>query len=302
MSETISGVPAAQYITTGATIEPFANVVFSDPSVTSVGVDGNAESKPDGYMSGWVGASNEIFDYSYGLTYPTMQQVMQSATYTASKDFQSVSLTIDTLNASATTTIINLSDEFGLTNTSSNQSSMQDGAAYSGPVTGLTSEYINISQDNLNITAKTPNAFIKSGSGEDALNVQASGGNNVLDGGTGSNFLVGGNGNDTFFLDDRSASASLWSTLVGFHAGDSATIWGVTANDFSITYADNQGAAGYQGLTINATSSTTPEASLTLAGFSQSDLAGGGRLSVSFGTTQDLPNLPGSTFMQISGH
>ena len=184
-------------------------------------------------------------------------------------------------------------NNFTLTDTSNGQTSAQTGWAYSGPVAGLTSEYINISEDNLNITAHVPNSFIHSGSGEDAIDVSAVGGTNVLDGGTGSNFLVGGSGNDTFFCDDRNPSESIWSTLVNFHAGDAATIWGVTANDFSITMADNQGAAGYQGLTINAIS-TSPEASITLAGFSQSDI--GSRLSVSYG------QVDGNNYMQIQGH
>ena len=70
-----------------------------------------------------------------------------------------------------------------------------------GPVSGIQYDYINITSDSLNISASTPNWFIHSGSGNDAI--AASSGINVLDGGTGSNFLTGGSGTDTFFVDDR---------------------------------------------------------------------------------------------------
>ncbi len=66
---------------------------------------------------------------------------------------------------------------------------------------GYNSEYINVTSDSLNISASTPDWFIHSGSGNDAI--AASSGINVLDGGTGSNFLTGGSGTDTFFVDDR---------------------------------------------------------------------------------------------------
>ena len=66
---------------------------------------------------------------------------------------------------------------------------------YTGPVIGLQEKYINIAADNLNISVGTPNWFIHSGSGTDAISVSS--GVNVLDGGTGSNFLTGGNGADT---------------------------------------------------------------------------------------------------------
>jgi serralysin len=169
------------------------------------------------------------------------------------------------------------------------------GQPYTGPVSGLQDEYINITSDNLNINVSTPNWFIHSGSGTDAITVNS--GNNVLDGGTGSNFLTGGSGTDTFFVDDRGATADIWSTVVGFHAGDSTTIWGVTPQDFGIAFADGQGAAGFTGLTLHATASGKPTASLTLAGFTQADMTNG-RLSVSFGTDA----ASGSAFMFIHGN
>ena len=169
------------------------------------------------------------------------------------------------------------------------------GEAYHGPVAGLKNEYINITSDNLNVSAFTPNWFIHTGSGTDAIAVNS--GTNVLDGGTGSNFLTGGSGTDTFFVDDRGPTADIWSTVNGFHAGDAATIWGVTPQDFKLTWVNGQGAAGFTGLTLHATAAGRPTASLTLAGYTQADLSNG-RLSVQFGTDP----ASGSAYMYVHGN
>ena len=164
--------------------------------------------------------------------------------------------------------------------TTTNQSVAATSQPYTGPVSGLQDQYLNIATDSLNISVSTPNWFLHSGGGNDALAVSS--GTNVLDGGTGSNFLTGGSGTDTFFVDDRGPTADIWSTVNGFHAGDAATIWGVTPQDFGLAWVDGQGAAGFTGLTLHATATGQPTASLTLAGFAGADL-GDGRLSVSFG-------------------
>jgi hypothetical protein len=171
------------------------------------------------------------------------------------------------------------------------------GTAYTGPVTGITSQYININQDSLNITASTPNWFLHSGSGEDAL--QVTGGINVLDGGTNSNFLTGGTGagSDTFFVDDRGATADIWSTMVNFHVGDAATVFGVTQAGFNFNWFDGQGAPGSTGLTLHVTAAGAPTASLTLPGYSTADLSNG-KLAVSFGKETDGTGTP---FMFIRG-
>jgi Ca2+-binding RTX toxin-like protein len=187
------------------------------------------------------------------------------------------------------------SSDIAVFSTTNNQPVAATGQAYTGPVHDLEHEYISITHDSLNITCATPDWFIHSGSGDDAIAVSS--GTNVLDGGTGSNFLTGGSGTDTFFVDDRVAPADIWSTVVGFHAGDAATIWGVTPQDFSLAWVDGQGAAGFTGLTLHATASGRPTASLTLAGYSQADL-GNGRLSVSFGTDP----ASGSAYMSVHGN
>jgi hypothetical protein len=81
--------------------------------------------------------------------------------------------------------------------------------------------------------------------------------------------------------------ADIWSTVNNFHAGDAATIWGI-----GLDWIDNQRAAGYSGLTLHAMAPGTPTASLTLVGFTPSDLHHG-RLSVSFGSSN------GSSYMYV---
>jgi len=187
------------------------------------------------------------------------------------------------------------SSDLAVFDTTTGQPVSANGQPYTGPVSGLQHEFINITSDSLNISVSTPNWFLHSGSGNDAIAVN--GGINVLDGGTGSNFLVGGSGTDTFFVDDRGPSADIWSTVSGFHAGDAATIWGVTPSNFSLDWADGQGAAGYTGLTLHATATGKPTASLTLAGYTSADLTNG-RLSVSFGTDP----ASGSAYMYVHGN
>jgi serralysin len=168
------------------------------------------------------------------------------------------------------------------------------GAPYSGPVAGIQFMYgFPAATDSINISARVPNSFILTGAGNDAIDVSHAGGTNVLDGGTGSNFLVGGTGSDTFFVDDRGAKGDIWSTAAGFHSGDAAVVWGVTAADFR-TLANGEGANGYQGLTLHIPSAHNT-ASLTLSGYTTNDLLNG-RLSYSFG------EVDGNSYLYVHGN
>jgi len=163
------------------------------------------------------------------------------------------------------------------------------GTPYTGPVAGLLFQYVNTTTNNLNVTPSLANTFVHTGDGFDAIDVSRVGGTNVLDGGTNSNFLVGGTAAgsfDTFFVDDRGPVADIWSTVANFHAGDDATVFGITQSGFKIDWADGQGAAGFTGLTLHVTAPGVPTASLTLSGYSTADLTNG-RLSNSFGTQTD---------------
>jgi serralysin len=118
-----------------------------------------------------------------------------------------------------------------------------------------------------------------------------------VDGGTGSNFLSGGTGTDTFFLDARGATADIWSTIVNLHAGDAVTLFGITPSTSTLSYLNGAGAAGFTGLTLTAATAGKPEAIATLSGYTQADLSNG-RLSVTSGTDA----ASGSVFTLIQAH
>ncbi|MBS0639877.1 MAG: hypothetical protein U1E70_19975 [Acetobacteraceae bacterium] len=189
-------------------------------------------------------------------------------------------------------------NNFAVLNTTTGASSLENGNPYIGPVAGIQSEYVNITTDSLNVTANTPNVFIKTGSGTDALNVAGSNGTNVLDGGGGSNFLTGGSGKDQFYVDIRNPSGPVFSTVANFGSGDDLTIWGVSLSDFTVNLFDNAGAEGFKGLGFAFSKPGQPTANAVLAGYSTADLTNG-RLSQVLGTTPDLPGLPGSAFLTI---
>lgn len=141
---------------------------------------------------------------------------------------------------------------FYVVDTKTNQILDGAGEAYSGPMDYLQVEYgaPSVTPDTLNITASSPNAFLVGGTGGDAL--ETSSGTNVINGGTGSNFLVGtklGLGTDTFFLDFR-PDIETWSSVVNFHTGDSLTIWDVSPTA-DLVWQDNEGASGYTGATLH---------------------------------------------------
>lgn len=160
-------------------------------------------------------------------------------------------------------------------------------SAYSGPVAGITSQFINATPNSLNITAQAGNLFIKTGAGNDAVALH--GGTNVVDAGTGSNFLTAAGGFDTFFLDARNIPASssaagpvpgaIWDTIQDFGHGDAATLWGIGPGT-ALVWQKNQGAVGHTGLTLHANLANGSEASLTLAGI---DSKAG--LSLSYGSS-----------------
>ena len=156
---------------------------------------------------------------------------------------------------------------FAVTDTTTGATTQAAGSSYSGPVSYLKTQYASSTSDGVNVIAEGPNVFITSGAGNDA--VVANTGSNVLDGGAGSNFLVGASGadggTDTFFLDTRGGQ-STWDTLVNFHVGDRLTLWGFTGAASSVSFTDNQGAAGYQGTTLHAGLGNGATALVTFAG------------------------------------
>ena len=155
-------------------------------------------------------------------------------------------------------------------------------APFAGTLPYLAEQYVSVTPHSLNIAAGSPNYFIHTGAGNDA--VQLLGGTNVVDAGAGSNYLTGGTGRDTFFLDTRGAASDIWDTVSRFGSGDAATVFGIGPGTAGLSWADGQGAPGITGLTLHATAPDGRMASLTLAGFTTADLASG-RVSASFGST-----------------
>jgi hypothetical protein len=190
------------------------------------------------------------------------------------------------------------SGHFTIIDTTTTTQIPDDSTAYPGPVSGIEWQFITTTSDSLAVTATAPNTFIHTGSGTDAIDVSKVNGTNVLDGSTGSNFLRGGTGFDTFFVDDRAPTADVFSTVVGFHSGDNATVFGVTAADFKLNMFDNQGAAGFTGLDFSFTAAGKANANLVLTGFSNADITSG-KLTVTFGTNAATASAPANTFMLI---
>ena len=154
----------------------------------------------------------------------------------------------------ATTDLASLSThDVHFTDTLASSSGSNTSDAYTGPVSYLQHQYIWSSADSVAISAAQPNTFLKGGAGGDALLVTA--GQNVLDGGGGSNFLIGSSGadggSDTFFVDAR-GGVETWSTIVNFHLGDYATIFGFHPGLSTTSLTNSDGATGFTGVTIHS--------------------------------------------------
>jgi Ca2+-binding RTX toxin-like protein len=147
---------------------------------------------------------------------------------------------------------------------------------YTGPATAaggdtILFEYIGDGSNEV-LIGTAYNDFINVGAGVDA--VDAGAGNDVIDGGTGSNFLTGGAGTDIFFSDGR-GGATTWSTITDWQAGEQLSVWGWTPGTSKIVAWQQDGAAGYQGLTMHAdlNGDGTIDTSVTFTGItSQSQL------------------------------
>jgi hypothetical protein len=192
-------------------------------------------------------------------------------------------------------------NHFQVIDTSNGQSSAAPGDHYNGPVQGIDWQWIvpqNMISDNLNMTALNKNVFIHTGDGNDAIDVSKTNGTNILDGSTGSNFMTGGTGDDTFFVDDRGPNSPIWTTVRGAHSGDDVTIFGLTQNDFQQMSFGNDVLPIAPGLDFALSEKGKPDVNVTLTGFSTADLKNG-KLNISFGHTQDTPGLPGSDYMMV---
>jgi Ca2+-binding RTX toxin-like protein len=155
------------------------------------------------------------------------------------------------------------------------------GAAYTGPVAGIKSEYLYEGTDSMSFIAPE-STYIVGGHGDD--NITATSGNNILDGGAGSNVLTGGSGKDTFYLSGLSGLFTS-DTINNFHSGDMATIWGALSN---VKWIDTHAVSGNPELTLLATGSKGQSLSMNFTGLSTSDLS---HLSIQYGNVGGTPDM-----------
>ena len=314
---TIVGTTAGQTVTDQSPVAPFSNVGLQDIAGQNQTVTVTLSNPANGSLSrlgsGSYDAATGIYTVSgsaaavtsdlHGLVFtPTAGEVQLGHTvtthFTINDANNGPAAATDSATSVIATAVAPPTRSFTITNTATGITTTTNGTPYTGPVAGIQSEFVTSTLSPLAVTATMPNSFIHTGSGNDAIDVSHVNGNNVLDGSTGSNFLVGGTGLDTFYLDDRNPTADVFSTVVNFHSGDNATVWGVTTSDFHLNLFNNQGAAGYTGLDFSFTAAGHPNANVVLSGFSSADLTNG-RLSVAYGTTPAVGGTPGSTYMMI---
>lgn len=159
------------------------------------------------------------------------------------------------------------------------------GSVYTGPVVGLEAQYIYQGSDKMVFSAP-PGSFIVGGPSGDAIAV--TGGGSVIDGGGGSNWLVGGtdlSDPDTFFLGplEDEPDQTTWSTITNFHLGDDLTMWGYNPHDWIYNWVPDMGAQGATGLTLWARNEEN--GSSMLATFNGLTAANQSSLAIGFGTS-----------------
>ena len=233
-----------------------------------------------------------LAQYSFGFTNNALTATPETTGIGATSTLRNIQQL--QFSDGTTTAATALPHRIDTTDAATSVSANDDGTAYTGPVSYLHWQYIWSSPDGVALRSNAPSAFLKGGNGSDAL--QATSGSNVLDGGLGSNFLVGSTGadggTDTFFADARGGGIT-WSTAVNFHKGDFATFWGFVAGTSTYTWKADDGAAGYTGATIHATTRGTGnvDASFTFAGMTLPDAQS--KLSLTTG------NVSGNDYMLI---
>ena len=164
------------------------------------------------------------------------------------------------------------------------------GDAFKGTTPGITAQFLDLTPDNMLLTALSPDTFMRSDTGNDLL--VASAGRNILSGGSGVNVFVGGSGTDTFLADATTASTA--DTFLNFHSGDDLAVIGntVAAGGFSTTDFQFSVADTLNGLEIDAVPAAAPgvvAASIILPGHTISDI--GTKLSIGLSQTADARTL-----------
>ncbi len=309
---TIAGISASQNATNTMQVLPFSSLLLADPDagqsqtltvhLSSPGLGALTGSGPlptnasgDIVLSGAVG---DVQAEARGLVFrPTSGMTgVETLTLTIDDGFGGV-----VTNANTTVTVAPATDTSDLTHfslsptqtiltsTATGSSTVAPVETYSGPVDNVQTQFIYDGTAPLAVVAQQAGMLIRSEG--DATAVQALGGSNVLDIRRGSGFMVGGPGADTFLFDARQALPS-WDTVVNFHPGDAATIWGFAAGISRDWWTANAGAAGYQGATLrmDLDNNGTVDASLT---FANTSLANAGHYTILTG------NVAGTDYLTV---
>ena len=176
-------------------------------------------------------------------------------------------------------------DNFRFTDLTVNVSSTTPGDVFKGAVAApeVKTQFIDLTPDTLNITAVSPNVFIKTDSGNDI--VAANSGRNILSVGGGINTTIGGTGHDTTLAD--ATKGLTFASLLNFGSGDDVAMLGVNATDFTFTLTDS-----LFGLEIDANPNpvapgATPRnaAEIVLQGYRSADI--GTKLTLGISTSVD---------------
>ncbi|MBV8911506.1 MAG: DUF11 domain-containing protein [Acetobacteraceae bacterium] len=295
VAPTIAGTSGDQNATSTMQIRPFAAIAFTDPDPGQTETVTIHLSDPLlGRLSGNGLSTAPNGDYVLSGSVAQVQASARNlvfATGPGRSGLETMTVTIDDGaggRATDATTAITVSSaapaaasiqHFPLAATGSVLTSTADGSqtvaqveTYQGPVDYLQSQFIYDGTAPLAIVADTPNIFIKNVAGSTAIQLLS--GQNVVDAGHGSNFLVGGTGTDVFFLDARQP-VETWDTIVGFKPGDIATLWGFKDGTSQYSWDDNAGVGSFTGRTLRAdlTGSGHVDASITFAGTTAADTA-----------------------------
>jgi hypothetical protein len=150
-----------------------------------------------------------------------------------------------------------------------------DGSAYSGSDAGIQNKYIYTAADNVCLTATAGENWMFGG-GSGLTELTAVSGNNIFVASTGSSYMVGGAGADIFEIPDANQTGiGTWDSIQNFHTGDQISLAGMSGPGWSYSWYAGLSVDGNSGLTLLATSSTTPglHELVTLVGLSMGDLS-----------------------------
>jgi hypothetical protein len=192
---------------------------------------------------------------------------------------------------------------FTVTDNTTLASVTTNGSPYSGdladlqlPFVGITTEYANITPDNLSITTDSP-SFITSGTGNDVIvDASAAPGDVVIDAGGGTNAIQCSSNptsHDTIIVDAES-DAPLVDVINGLQSGDHVLFKGLTAPPASTDTP--------QGLMLTATvPATGPAAQVFMSGYSVNDFATGRLSFASFTPPSSLPEASPYLLVTVAG-